>query len=64
MNGIDPEVRAILVCPRCRGELVDVPGGLRCPAEALVYPVRDGIPWLVSEEARPDHVEGRQDSEG
>lgn len=50
---IDPELRAILVCPACRGELDDRPEGLRCPACALLYPVVDDIPQLIAEEARP-----------
>jgi uncharacterized protein YbaR (Trm112 family) len=57
MNGnggwaIDAELRAMLVCPSCRGELLDVDAGLRCVAERLVYPVVDGTPWLLVEEAR------------
>jgi uncharacterized protein YbaR (Trm112 family) len=50
---IDPELRAILVCPACRGDLDDVASGLRCPACALLYPVVDDIPQLIAEEARP-----------
>jgi len=50
---LDPELRAILVCPQCRGELQDVARGLLCPADALVFPVRDGVPWMVWELAEP-----------
>jgi uncharacterized protein YbaR (Trm112 family) len=50
---IDPELRAILVCPACRGELEDQPAGLRCPSCELLYPVVDDIPQLIAEEARP-----------
>ncbi len=50
---IDPELRAILVCPACRGELADGREGLSCPACALLYPVIDDIPQLIAEEARP-----------
>ncbi len=49
LNDIDPRVRERLVCPTCRGELEDVPNGLRCAAEALVFPIVDGIPHLVAE---------------
>lgn len=56
---VDPELLAILVCPRCKGEL-DVrraPDGaeqsLDCAACALSYPVEDGIPVMLIEEARP-----------
>jgi uncharacterized protein YbaR (Trm112 family) len=50
---LDAELRAILVCPACRGDLHDLPAGLHCPACALIYPVVDDIPQLISEEARP-----------
>lgn len=53
-----PDVRALLVCPRCKGELVDrVDGdgvlvGLLCARDGVVYPVVDGVPWLTVERAR------------
>jgi uncharacterized protein len=50
---LDPELRAILVCPACRGELDDIADGLGCAACALVYPVVDDIPNLIPEEAKP-----------
>jgi uncharacterized protein YbaR (Trm112 family) len=46
---LDPELRALLVCPVTRGELVDVPRGLYSPAADLVFPVVDGVPHLVRE---------------
>ncbi|MFI5315946.1 MAG: Trm112 family protein [Myxococcota bacterium] len=56
---IDPELLEILVCPKCKAEL-DVkraPDGaeqsLDCPACRLSYPVEDGIPVMLVEEARP-----------
>jgi uncharacterized protein YbaR (Trm112 family) len=54
---IDPELMAILVCPRCHAGLAeDVPAQeLHCtgPQCGLVYPVRDGIPVLLVDQARP-----------
>jgi uncharacterized protein YbaR (Trm112 family) len=50
---LDPELRALLVCPACRGPLCDRQEGLACPACALLYPVVDDVPWLIPEEARP-----------
>ena len=47
------ELLAILVCPKCKGELV-FPGdesSLDCVSCALKYPVRDGIPVMLQEEA-------------
>ena len=45
----------ILVCPRCKGALTaqDASAGLVCPACALRYPVRDGIPIMLIDEAEP-----------
>lgn len=52
------ELLQILACPRCHGELTaeggaDEPAGFVCAACALVYPVRDGIPVMLPEEAVP-----------
>jgi hypothetical protein len=46
----------ILVCPRCKGDLehrVGVEEVLVCHACRLVYPVRDGIPIMLIDEAKP-----------
>ena len=51
MSALDPELRALLVCPVCRGDLEDVADGLRCPKDKLVYPIVDGIPWMLREHA-------------
>jgi uncharacterized protein YbaR (Trm112 family) len=56
---IDPELLRILVCPKCKGELEvqsaadGVEVSLDCRACALSYPVDDGIPVMLLEEARP-----------
>ena len=55
MMTLAPQLLAILVCPQCRGELehrADVPA-LDCPACALRYPIRDGIPIMLIDEATP-----------
>lgn len=43
----------ILACPRCKGEIrSSVDGaGLICPSCRLKYPVRDGIPVMLLDEA-------------
>ena len=46
---IAPRVRALLVCPQCRGELSDVQRGLLCPVDGLLFPVQDGVPHLIRE---------------
>lgn len=46
----------ILVCPKCRGPLVlrgTAPEMLECAACRLAYPVRDGIPILIVDDALP-----------
>lgn len=50
---LNKELLDILACPACRGELTLLDGeeGLRCPACAVVYPVRDEIPVMLVEEA-------------
>lgn len=50
---LDPELRSILVCPQCRGDLVDVAEGLHCEGCQLLYPVEDNVPLMIREEARP-----------
>lgn len=52
---LDPQLLDILVCPKCRGELEyrQDPPALICPTDRLRYDVRDGIPVLLVDEARP-----------
>lgn len=50
----------MLVCPLCRGELADVDRGLLCRADRLVFPIEDGVPYMVRElalAATPDELE-------
>jgi uncharacterized protein YbaR (Trm112 family) len=52
---LDPELRAMLVCPRCKGDLEyrTVPTeSLACRACRLVYAVEDDIPVLLIDEAK------------
>jgi uncharacterized protein YbaR (Trm112 family) len=51
---ISPELLAILVCPRCKGEIEPVAEGefLVCRTCRLKYPVVDGIPVMLVEEAK------------
>ena len=45
----------ILACPECKGALRRSTDdeGLVCPACRLVFPVRDGIPVMLLDEAVP-----------
>lgn len=51
---IDQELLSILVCPVSKTGLILSDDGLelRCIASGLAYPVRDGIPVLLADEAR------------
>jgi uncharacterized protein YbaR (Trm112 family) len=51
---IDPDLLAILVCPVTRTPLRydRVAGELISDAAALAYPIRDGVPVMLVEEAR------------
>jgi uncharacterized protein YbaR (Trm112 family) len=53
MSGLEAEFVALLACPKCRGPLERDVAGLRCPACGLAFPVRDGVPVLLLEEAQP-----------
>jgi uncharacterized protein YbaR (Trm112 family) len=52
---LSPQLLAILVCPRCKGELeyLEAESSLVCRACALRYPVRDDIPIMLTDEATP-----------
>jgi len=54
MSGVDPKLLEILVCPLCKGKLVyrKEVRELVCRADRLAYPVKDGIPVMLEEEAR------------
>ena len=53
---LPPELLEILVCPQCKGELEYSPGPdekLVCHACRLAYPVEDGIPVMLVDDAKP-----------
>ena len=51
---MDPKLLEILVCPICKGPLVHhrEAGELICKADRLAFPVKDGIPVMLEEDAR------------
>ncbi len=49
---VPKELMAILVCPVCHGTLREEDDELVCSRCLLRYPVRDGIPVMLPEEAR------------
>lgn len=50
---VDPQIVDILVCPLCKGALSKRPedGALVCKVDKLAFPVRDGIPIMLVEQA-------------
>jgi uncharacterized protein len=52
---ISQELLDILACPKCKGELkmTEKQDGLACNACKLVYPIREDIPVMLIDEAKP-----------
>ncbi|MDP3980230.1 MAG: Trm112 family protein [Chlamydiota bacterium] len=48
---LDKELLDILACPSCHGDIEDLDQKLRCKSCGLLYPVRDGIPVMLIDEA-------------
>ena len=50
---INKDLLDILVCPKCKGEitLTEKEDGLICNNCKLLYPIRDGIPVMLIDEA-------------
>ena len=53
-SAIDPRLLEILVCPLCKGPLVyrKDAAELVCMADRLAYPIKDGIPVMLEDDAR------------
>ncbi len=52
---VSQELLDILVCPKCKGDihLNNTKDGLICEACKLVYEIRDDIPVMLIDEAKP-----------
>jgi len=52
---LSKELLEILACPRCKGEisLNDTENGLICDKCKLLYEIRDDIPIMLIDEAKP-----------
>lgn len=52
---LSKDLLEILACPQCKGEIVpdENQDNLLCHACKLAYPVRDGIPVMLVDEALP-----------
>ena len=49
---MDKKLIAMLVCPLCKGQLILQQDELICRFDRLAYPIRDGIPVMLEQEAR------------
>ena len=60
---LDPQLLEILRCPDCLGDIrpIDDDRGLECTRCGRVYPVRDGIPVMLVEEASAPTREAARD---
>jgi LSD1 subclass zinc finger protein len=56
MTTISQELVDLLVCPACKTpvKLTADQEGLRCTTCHIVYPIREGLPVMIREEARPE----------
>ena len=52
---MDDRLLDILACPVCKGplKLQRAANVLVCRAERLAFPLRDGVPMMLEEDARP-----------
>jgi uncharacterized protein YbaR (Trm112 family) len=56
---MDKQLLAMLVCPLCKGKLSFERSAneLLCRYDGLAYPIRDGIPVMLPEQARQMDVD-------
>ena len=52
---ISQELLDILACPKCKGDIYlnETKDGLKCDQCKLLYEIRDDIPIMLIEEAKP-----------
>ncbi len=52
---ISKELLDIIACPKCKGDihLNEAGNGLICETCRLIYEIRDGIPIMLMDEAKP-----------
>ena len=52
MSKLDKKLIDLLVCPVSKGPLEQIGDELVCKVSKLAYPIKDGIPVMLPEEAR------------
>lgn len=50
------DLKSLVVCPRCRGEVIWSEDSILCPRENLQFPIRDGVPILLDPEDGHDDI--------
>lgn len=52
---LNPELLEILACPKCKGDIYlnESEDGLICNACRLMYEIKDDIPIMLIDEAKP-----------
>jgi len=56
---LDPDLLEILACPECRAEVREEGDRIVCTGCGRRYPVREGIPILLVDEAEPPREPAR-----
>lgn len=51
---IDKVLLAMLACPACRGDVEEKNGMIICASCGRQYPVRNGVPIMLVEEAKKE----------
>lgn len=54
MSALDPFLLEVIACPACKGQLTEHPDRLVCPACSLAFPIVEGIPVLLLDDAVPE----------
>ncbi|MBT3530024.1 MAG: Trm112 family protein [Gammaproteobacteria bacterium] len=59
---LDQKLLSILACPVCKGDLLydKTKSELICLPDALAFPVRDGVPVMLTNDAREINLEERE----
>mgnify|MGYP000176134791 FL=1 len=60
---MDKQLAAMLVCPNCKGQLKldNDAQELLCTFDGLAFPIRDGVPVMLEQEARKMSEEEKLD---
>ncbi|MDP2906217.1 MAG: Trm112 family protein [Candidatus Omnitrophota bacterium] len=48
---IDPQLLDILACPDCKSDVIEKDGKIVCVKCGKKYPIRDGVPVMLIDEA-------------